>query len=97
MHSATRSHFIIREFGVKVDFKLAELIVQIVDVHISLREDLQLLQPVLEEVGLFGFGSKHQEIFLVLIPVVVVGRRYDDHPSGILVNLDGMLLVVVVL
>ena len=70
---------------------------QIVEVYVGFSKSLQLLQPVLEEVGFLSLGPKHQEILLVLIPVVVVGGGNDDDPPRILVDLNRMLLIIMIL
>lgn len=77
MISHSHSHLVIRKLRVKVYLELCELVVQVVGVLVGLHERLQLLQPVLQEVRLLRLRSQHQEILLILVPMVVVSGSYN--------------------
>lgn len=90
------SHLVIRKLRVEVYLKLRELIMQVVGVLVGLHERLQLFQPVLQEVRLLGLRPQHQEILLVLVPVVIVSGSYNQHSTRVSIHFNGVLLIVMV-
>lgn len=69
---------------------------QDIEIVVGLDEAFDEAQGVLEEVGLFNFGFDDEEVLLIFVGVVVVAGSDDEDAAGVLVDLDGVLLVVVV-
>ena len=69
---------------------------QFIQIFIALHERLDRAKGVPKEVKLAGLGLDNQEISLILVGVVIVAWRHDDDPPGILIDLDGVLLIVIV-
>lgn len=69
---------------------------QIINILIIFDKSLNLLEPVLQIVGFIDLRPQNQEIFFILITMIVITGCNDDNTTGILIHLDCMFLVVVV-